>query len=129
MIRRLLKYWLLVSFLEGAVVFLYGVVFLSTDCRECPAIYFILGLMTGVWAMLVNLGLFLLLIPVHNKPARVILSAVLCLLPALLGRILLLKNVPMSLPEEFIKPILITALCCGCYIFIRTTLNKKTSIS
>ena len=125
MIRKLLQYWLFASVLTGAVVFIYGCFFLSADCRECPAFSFIIGLMAGGGSLMANLGFFLLLIPVANKPARIVLSAVICLLPSLIWKFLLLKNKWVDPPETFIMPVLITTLLCGCYIFIRTGWNQK----
>lgn len=128
-IRKLLKYWMLASFLLGAVVFLYGLVFLSAGCRECPVLSFILGLMLGGGSLLANLGFFLLLIPVNNYWLRFSLSVLICLLPVLNWKFLLFKNKWMNPPDEFITPVLITALLSGCYIFIRTFWAKKTTTS
>lgn len=129
MIRKLLQYWLLASVLTGAVVFIYGWFFLSADCRECPALSFIIGLMTGGASLLANLGFFLLLIPVLSKQSRIISSAVICLLPTLIWKFLFLKNEWIDPPEAFIMPVLITVLLCGCYIFIRTRWNERSKRS
>lgn len=124
MIRKLLQYWLLTSFLMGVVLFIYSLIFLPANCRECPVIALLVGSLTGLFSLLTTLGYFLLLIPVRQQVLRMVISVIICLLPSIAWSFLFFINDIIDFPEEYFKVIIISSLGCGLFVFLRMALNK-----
>ncbi|GEM_PF-2208049 len=113
----------------GGSTFICGLVTYPDNCRECPVISFLLGLMIFGYSLVVNLVYFFLLIPVKKPSIRIFTAMIVCLLPTFIWKFLWINYELVDLSGRFINLNVIISLLCASYVFIRTCREKKITTS